>query len=143
MALLTSVGANLEDGLALAARPGAVIAGPGTVGSFQWKVVSSTGARRYTVSLLRSSLQLRHCTVFLVPQQIDCTCAGCLMLKKSKKDKICKHELAVLARCLQQHNQDMPTSIVRGNSAFRLEGVGPLSRSRTHPWVLALWSQTS
>ena len=119
MALLTAVGANLEDGLTLANTPGAVIAGRGTAEAFMWKVASSAGVRRYTVSLPRSSLHLGHCTVSMVPQQIDCTCPGCLMLKKGKKDKVCKHETAVLARCLQQHNQNMPTRVVRGNSAFR------------------------
>ena len=103
------------------------MAGRGTAEALTWKVASSAGVRRYTVSLPRSSLHLGHCTVSMVPQQMDCTCPGCLMLKKGKKDKVCKHETAVLAKCLQQHNQNMPTRIVRGNSAFR-RGVADYRR---------------
>ena len=113
MALLTAVGANLEDGLTLANTPGAVIPGRSTAEALTWKVASSAGVRRYTVSLPRTSLRPGHFTVSMVSQQMNCTCPGCQMLKKGSKDKVCKHETAVLAKCLQQHNQNMPTRIVR------------------------------
>ena len=119
MAMLTAVGANLEDGLTLSNTPGAVIPGRNTAEIMNWKVSSSAGVRRYNVSLPRSSTRLRHCTVSMVAQQMNCTCPGCQMLKKSGKDKVCKHETAVLAKCLQHHNQVLPARIVRGNSGLR------------------------